>query len=51
MLGLVGVSGGAIGAFEVMNSLREVGRALHAWALPEQASIPQAWQEFGRQCG
>lgn len=46
MLGLVGVSGGAIGAFGAMNSLREVGRALHAWVVPEQASIPQAWQEF-----
>ena len=37
MLGLVGVSGG---------TLREVGRALHACVVPEQASIPQAWQEF-----
>jgi len=46
MLGLVGVSGGAMGAFGAMNSLREVGRALHAWVIPEQASIPQAWQEF-----
>jgi FMN reductase len=46
MLGLLGVSGGAMGAFGAMNSLREVGRALHAWVLPEQASIPQAWQEF-----
>lgn len=46
MLGLVGVSGGALGAFGAMNSLREVGRALHAWVVPEQASIPQAGQEF-----
>ena len=46
MLGLLGVSGGAMGAFGAMNSLREVGRALHAWVVPEQASIPQAWQEF-----
>jgi NAD(P)H-dependent FMN reductase len=46
MLGLVGVSGGAIGAFGAMNSLREVGRALHAWVVPEQASIPRAWQQF-----
>jgi FMN reductase len=46
MLGLVGVSGGAMGAFGPMNSLREVGRALHAWVVPEQASIPQAWREF-----
>src|SRR6266516_5546005 len=45
MLGLVGVSGGAIGAFGAMNSLREVGRALHAWVVPDQASIPRAWQE------
>ena len=46
MLGLVGVSDGAMGAFGAMNNLREVGRALHAWVVPEQASIPQAWQEF-----
>jgi len=46
MLGLLGVSGGAMRAFGAMNSLREVGRALHAWVVPEQASIPQAWQEF-----
>ena len=46
MLGLLGVSGGAMGAFGAMNGLREVGRALHAWVVPEQASIPQAWQEF-----
>ena len=46
MLGLVGVSGGTMGAFGAMNSLREVGRALHAWVVPEQASVPQAWQEF-----
>jgi len=46
MLGLVGVSGGAMGAFGAMNSLREIGRALHAWVIPEQASIPQAWQAF-----
>jgi FMN reductase len=45
-VGLVGVSGGAMGAFGAMNCLREVGRALHAWVIPEQASIPQAWQEF-----
>jgi FMN reductase len=46
MLGLVGVSGGALGAFGAMNSLREDGRALHAWVVPQQASIPQAWREF-----
>lgn len=46
MLGLVGVSGGGIGAFGAMNSLREVGRALHAWVIPEQAAIPEAWKVF-----
>ncbi|MEE9256867.1 MAG: NAD(P)H-dependent oxidoreductase [bacterium] len=46
MIGLIGVSGGRMGAFDAMNSLRNIGRALHAWVIPEQASIPQAWQEF-----
>src|SRR5262245_30735401 len=46
MLGLIGVSGGRAGAIGAMNSLREVGRALHAWLIPEQASIPQASQAF-----
>ena len=46
MLGLVGVSGGKMGAFGAMNDLRDVGRALHAWVVPEQASIPEAWKAF-----
>ncbi|HXG67284.1 MAG TPA: NAD(P)H-dependent oxidoreductase [Blastocatellia bacterium] len=46
MLGLVGVSGGDMGAFGAMNSLREVLRALHAWVIPEQAAIPEAWKVF-----
>ena len=46
MLGLVGVSGGGMGAFGALNSLRAVGRALHAWVVPEQASIPEAWKVF-----
>jgi NAD(P)H-dependent FMN reductase len=46
MLGLVGVSGGGMGAFGAMTSLRAVGRALHAWVIPEQASIPEAWKVF-----
>ncbi|HEX9592602.1 MAG TPA: NAD(P)H-dependent oxidoreductase [bacterium] len=46
MLGLVGVSGGGMGAFGAISSLRAVGRALHAWVIPEQVSIPRAWQEF-----
>lgn len=46
MLGLVGVSGGTMGAFQGLNDLRTVGRALHAWVIPEQASVPEAWKVF-----
>jgi FMN reductase len=46
MLGLVGVSGGRMGAFEAINSLRHIGRSLHAWVVPEQVSIPEAWKVF-----
>jgi NAD(P)H-dependent FMN reductase len=46
MIGLVGVSGGAMGAFEGINSLRNIGRALHAWVVPEQAAVPEAWKVF-----
>ena len=46
MLGLVGVSGGRLGAFGAMHSLRDVGRALHAWVIPEQATVPQASEIF-----
>jgi NAD(P)H-dependent FMN reductase len=48
MLGLVGVSGGAMGAFGALTNLRAVGRALHAWVLPAQVSIPEAWKVFDR---
>lgn len=40
MVGLVGVSSGALGANSAINSLRSVGRSLHAWVVPEQVSIP-----------
>jgi NAD(P)H-dependent FMN reductase len=46
MIGLVGVSGGGMGAFDAMNGLRDVGRALHAWVIPQQAAVPEAWKEF-----
>jgi FMN reductase len=45
-VGLVGVSGGALGATHALDSLRAVGRALHAWVIPEQTSIPEAWKVF-----
>lgn len=40
MIGLLGVSGGAGGALAALNSLRTVGRALHAWVVPDQVAIP-----------
>src|SRR3954470_11742301 len=46
MIGLVGVSGGQMGAFDALNSLRNIGRALHAWVIPEQAAVPEAWKVF-----
>jgi NAD(P)H-dependent FMN reductase len=45
-VGLVGVSGGRMGALNAPNSLRTISRALHAWVVPEQVATPQAWNEF-----
>lgn len=42
MMGLVGVSGGVLGANSAISTLRSVGRSLHAWVVPEQVSIPLA---------
>jgi FMN reductase len=46
MVGLLGVSGGRMGASDALNTLRSVGRALHAWVLPQQVSIAEAWSLF-----
>jgi NAD(P)H-dependent FMN reductase len=46
MIGLVGVSGGATGALPALNALRSVGRALHAWVVPEQTAVPHADDVF-----
>jgi NAD(P)H-dependent FMN reductase len=46
MVGLIGVSGGSTGAINALNSLRTIGRSLHAWVIPEQVSIPTAWDAF-----
>ncbi len=46
VIGLVGVSGGRMGAHSAMSHLREVGRALHAWVVPTQAGVPRAWDVF-----
>jgi NAD(P)H-dependent FMN reductase len=46
MIALIGVSGGRMGAFNALNSLRDIGRSLHAWVIPEQVSIPEAYKCF-----
>lgn len=46
MIGLIGVAGGALGATHALDHLRAVGRQLHAWVLPQQASIARAWDAF-----
>jgi FMN reductase len=46
MLGLIGVSGGELGAVNALNSLRTIGRTLHAWVVPQQVIIPKAWKIF-----
>jgi NAD(P)H-dependent FMN reductase len=35
-----------LGAINALNSLRTIGRALHAWVVPQQVSIPKAWKLF-----
>ena len=39
MIGLVGVSGGGMGATNALGNLRTIGRSLHAWVVPEQISV------------
>jgi NAD(P)H-dependent FMN reductase len=46
MIGLVGVSGGRMGAHDALNTLRDIGRTLHAWVIPQQVSIPEAYKHF-----
>lgn len=46
MLGMVGVAGGDLGAINALNSLRTVGRSLHAWVVPQHVSIPRVWEHF-----
>jgi len=46
MIGLVGVSGGSMGASGALAGLRSVGRALHAWVVPEQAAVANVDEVF-----
>ncbi len=50
IVGLVGVSGGRMGAANALSMLRTVGTALHAWVVPTDVSIPrsaEAFDEYG----
>ena len=46
MIGLIGLSGGRMGAINALNTLRTISRSLHAWVIPEQISISEAWNAF-----
>ncbi|MGA7923738.1 MAG: NADPH-dependent FMN reductase [Thermoplasmata archaeon] len=46
MVGLVGVSGGRLGGSDAMNQLRSIGRVLHAWVVPTQAWVSEAYAAF-----
>ena len=35
-----------MGAANALNSLRVIGRSLHAWVLPHQVAVPQGWKVF-----
>jgi FMN reductase len=49
VVGLIGVSGGKMGALNALMSLRTIGRSLHAWVIPEQVSIAEGWRLFDAQ--
>ena len=46
MIGLLGVSGGSMGAFGALSGLRSVGRAVHAWVVPEQVAVANVDEVF-----
>ena len=46
VIGLIGVSGGRMGAINALSALQTIGRQLHAWVIPQQASVPQASEAF-----
>ena len=46
VIGLVGVSGGRMGAVNALSMLRTVGASLHAFVIPAAVSIPHASDAF-----
>jgi NAD(P)H-dependent FMN reductase len=48
IVGLLGISGGAFGAADALTGLQVVSRALHAWVIPRQVSVAEAWKLFDK---
>jgi len=46
LIALVGISGGSQGPAGALSGLRDVGRGLHAWVLPQQVAIAAAHKAF-----
>lgn len=46
VVGLMGVAGGSTGAVLPLASLRTIGRSLHAWVIPHEVSIANAYDAF-----
>jgi NAD(P)H-dependent FMN reductase len=46
MIGLVGVSGGDMGATSSLSNLRTIGRSLRAWVVPDEVSVASAGRAF-----
>lgn len=46
MIGLVGVSGGDMGATSSLSNLRTIGRSLRAWVVPDEVSVAGAGRAF-----
>lgn len=46
VVGLIGVSGGRMGATSTLNSLRAIARSLHAWVIPWEAWVYNADSAF-----
>ncbi len=45
IFGLISVLGGVSNS-NALNDLRLIARWVHAWVVPEQVAIPQAWKQF-----
>jgi FMN reductase len=46
VVGLIGVSGGRMGGAFTLNTLRAIGRTLHAWVIPSEAWVYNADSAF-----